>query len=93
VGLSIGTALAFSSATFPVIDAPLFTRVWHLLLPLSAYIKLQTQQQFIGSPLSVSVWPLATLLLMAVVAGGIGGLRLIAFARTPEAAQPAGADA
>jgi len=35
VGLSIGTALAFSSATFPVIDAPLFTRVWHLLLPLS----------------------------------------------------------
>ncbi|WP_312113059.1 ABC transporter permease, partial [Stenotrophomonas indicatrix] len=73
VGLSIGTALAFSSATFPVIDAPLFTRVWHLLLPLSAYIKLQTQQQFIGSPLVVSLWPLATLLLMIVVAGGIGG--------------------
>jgi ABC-2 type transport system permease protein len=36
------------------------------------------------------VWPLATLLLMAVVAGGVGGLRLIAFARTPAAAQPAG---
>ncbi len=91
VGLSIGTALAFSSATFPVIDAPLFTRVWHLLLPLSAYIKLQTQQQFIGSPLAVSLWPLATLLLMIVVAGGIGGWRLLAFARTPQAAQPAGA--
>lgn len=72
---------------------PLFTRIWHQLLPLSAYIKLQTQQQFIGSPLQVSVWPLATLLLMAVVAGGIGGLRLIAFARRPEAAQPAGTDA
>lgn len=93
VGLSIGTALAFSSATFPVIDAPLFTRVWHLLLPLSAYIKLQTQQQFIGSPLVVSLWPLATLLLMIVVAGGIGGWRLLAFARTPQAAQPAGAGA
>jgi ABC-2 type transport system permease protein len=93
VGLSIGTALAFSSATFPVLDGPLFTRAWHQLLPLSAYIKLQTQQQFIGSPLQVSVWPLATLLLMAVVAGGVGGLRLIAFARTPAAAQPAGADA
>ncbi|QKW57535.1 ABC transporter permease [Stenotrophomonas sp. NA06056] len=93
VGLSIGTALAFSSATFPVIDAPLFTRVWHLLLPLSAYIKLQTQQQFIGSPLLVSLWPLATLLLMIVVAGGIGGWRLLAFARTPQAAQPAGAGA
>jgi ABC-2 type transport system permease protein len=93
VGLSIGTALAFSSATFPVIDAPLFTRVWHLLLPLSAYIKLQTQQQFIGSPLVVSLWPLATLLLMIAVAGGIGGWRLLAFARTPQAAQPAGAGA
>ncbi len=93
VGLSIGTALAFSSATFPVIDAPLFTRVWHLLLPLSAYIKLQTQQQFIGSPLVVSLWPLATLLLMILVAGGIGGWRLLAFARTPQAAQPAGAGA
>ncbi|SMR70178.1 MULTISPECIES: ABC transporter permease [Stenotrophomonas] len=93
VGLSIGTALAFSSATFPVIDAPLFTRVWHLLLPLSAYIKLQTQQQFIGSPLVVSLWPLATLLLMIAVAGGIGGWRLLVFARTPQAAQPAGAGA
>lgn len=93
VGLSIGTALAFSSATFPVIDAPLFTRVWHLLLPLSAYIKLQTQQQFIGSPLVVSLWPLATLLLMILVAGGIGGWRLLAFARTPQAAQPAGTGA
>ena len=30
---------------------------------------------------------------MTAVAGGIGGLRLIAFARTPEAAQPAGTDA
>lgn len=88
VGLSIGTALAFSSATFPVIDAPLFTRVWHLLLPLSAYIKLQTQQQFVGAPLAVSLWPLGTLLLMIVVAGGLGGWRLLAFARSPQAAQP-----
>jgi len=93
VGLSIGTALAFSSATFPVIDAPLFTRIWHLLLPLSAYIKLQTQQQFVGAPLAVSLWPLATLLLMIIIAGGLGGWRLLAFARSPQAPKPAGADA
>lgn len=93
VGLTIGTALAFSSATFPVLDGPLFTRIWHQLLPLSAYIKVQTEQQFVGAPLSVSLWPLATLVLMSVVAGGIGSLRLIAFGRTPEAARPAGADA
>ena len=93
VGLSIGTALAFSSATFPVIDAPLFTRIWHLLLPLSAYIKLQTQQQFVGAPLAVTLWPLGTLLLMVTLAGGLGGWRLLAFARSTQAAQPAGAGA
>lgn len=89
VGLSIGTALAFSGATFPVIDAPLFTRVWNLLLPLTAYIKLQTQQQFIGSAWTVSLWPLGTLALMIVVAGGIGGWRLIAAARAPAVAATA----
>lgn len=89
VGLSIGTALAFSGATFPVIDAPLFTRVWNLLLPLTAYIKLQTQQQFIGSAWTVSLWPLGTLALMIVVAGGIGGWRLIVAARAPAVAATA----
>jgi ABC-2 type transport system permease protein len=63
------------------VDAPLFTRVWNLLLPLTAYVKLQTQQQFVGAPWSVSLWPLATLLLMVLVAGGIGGCRLIVAAR------------
>ena len=89
IGLSIGTALAFSGATFPVVDAPLFTRVWNLLLPLTAYVKLQTQQQFVGADWRVSLWPLATLLLMVVVAGGIGGWRLIVAARTPPAPAPA----
>lgn len=88
IGLSIGTALAFSGATFPVVDAPLFTRVWNLLLPLTAYVKLQTQQQFVGAPWSVSLWPLGTLLLMGVVAGGIGGWRLIAAARSADPALP-----
>jgi ABC-2 type transport system permease protein len=84
IGLSIGTALAFSGATFPVVDAPLFTRIWNVLLPLTAYVKVQTQQQFVGAPWSVSLWPLGTLLLMVIVAGGIGGWRLIAAARSPD---------
>jgi len=86
VGLTLGTALAFSGATFPVIDAPLFTRVWNLLLPLTAYVKLQTQQLFVGAPWSVSLWPLLTLLLMTAVACAVGGWRLM---RSPPA--PAGA--
>jgi len=89
IGLSIGTALAFSGATFPVVDAPLFTRIWNLLLPLTAYVKVQTQQQFVGAPWSVSLWPLGTLLLMVIVAGGIGGWRLIAAARNPDPLPPA----
>ncbi|WP_455947653.1 ABC transporter permease [Lelliottia jeotgali] len=89
IGLSIGTALAFSGATFPVVDAPLFTRIWNVLLPLTAYVKLQTQQQFVGAPWSVSLLPLGTLLLMVLAAGGIGGWRLIAAARSAEPARPA----
>lgn len=86
IGLSLGTALAFSGATFPVVDAPVFTRVWNLLLPLTAYVKLQTQQQFVGADWRVSLWPLGTLALMVLVAGGIGGWRLIVAARTLPAA-------
>jgi ABC-2 type transport system permease protein len=88
IGLSIGTALAFSGATFPVVDAPLFTRIWNVLLPLTAYVKLQTQQQFVGAPWSVSLWPLGTLALMVLVAGGIGGWRLIAAARAADPGAP-----
>jgi len=88
IGLSIGTALAFSGATFPVVDAPLFTRVWNLLLPLTAYVKVQTQQQFVGAPWSVSLWPLGTLLLMVAVAGGLGGWRLMAAARRADPGLP-----
>jgi len=80
--------LAFSGATFPVVDAPLFTRIWNALLPLTAYVKLQTQQQFVGAPWSVSLWPLGTLVLMVLVAGGIGGWRLIAAARAADPGAP-----
>ncbi len=81
VGLSIGTALAFSGATFPVIEAPLFTRVWNTLLPLTAYVQVQMQQLFMGSPWQVSLRPFATLLLMVLVAGGAGTLLLQRIAR------------
>ena len=83
VGLTIGTALAFSGATFPVIEAPLFTRVWNALLPLTAYVQVQMQQMFMGSPWQVSLKPLAVLLLMTLVSGGLGGLRLLRAARAP----------
>lgn len=88
VGLSIGTALAFSGATFPVIEAPLFTRVWNALLPLTAYVQVQMQQLFMGAPWTLSLRPLGVLLLMAAVAGGLGALLLVRAARRPADAPP-----
>jgi len=88
VGLSIGTALAFSGATFPVIEAPLFTRVWNALLPLTAYVQVQMQQLFMGAPWTLSLRPLGVLLLMAAVAGGLGALLLARAARRPTDAPP-----
>jgi len=81
VGLTIGTALAFSGATFPVLEAPLFTRVWNMLLPLTAYVQVQMQQLFMGASWQVSLRPLAVLLLMSVVAGGLGACLLLRAAR------------
>lgn len=88
VGLSIGTALAFSGATFPVIEAPLFTRVWNALLPLTAYVQLQMQQLFMGTPWPLSLRPLGVLLLMVALAGGLGAWLLVRTARMPVAAPP-----
>jgi len=81
VGLTIGTALAFSGTTFPVIQAPLFTRIWNALLPLTAYVQVQMQQLFMGAPWQVSLRPLAVLLLMTLLAGGLGAGLLLRAAR------------
>jgi len=67
VALYGGPALTFSDATLPIIGAPLFTRVWSHVLPFSAYVKLQMEQMFMGSPASAS---LPWLGLMALVAAG-----------------------
>lgn len=89
VGLSIGTALAFSGATFPVIEAPLFTRVWNALLPLTAYVQVQMQQLFMGAPWTVSLRPLGVLALMAALAGSMGAVLLVRAARPRAATGPA----
>lgn len=55
VALYGGPALTFSDATLPVIGAPVFTQVWSHVLPFSAYVKLQMEQMFMGSPASASL--------------------------------------
>jgi len=55
VALYGGPAMTFSDATLPVIGAPLFTQLWSHALPFSAYVKLQMEQMFMGSPAAVSL--------------------------------------
>ena len=84
-GLYAGTSLAFSGATFPLQGAPWFTRLWSDLLPYTAYLKLQAQQLDIGSSMTVSIWPLVTMLLFVLVAGVVGGWLLGRAAHDPAA--------
>ena len=86
----VGTALAFSGATFPVIDAPLFARVWNALLPLTAYVQVQMEQQFMGAPVAVSLRPLAVLVAMAAVPVALAGWRLRRIAGADGTAAAAG---
>ncbi|MCQ4163422.1 ABC transporter permease [Tahibacter harae] len=85
-GLYIGTALAFSGATFPTLGGALFTRIWNLLLPLTAYLKLQLQQFDVGSPVRDSLLWLGVLLLFCLLPGAIGAYLLLRHARQPAAA-------
>lgn len=71
-GLYAGTSLAFSAATFPLQGASWFTRLWSALSPFTAYLRLQAQQLEMGSPLTVSAWPLAALLLFVLIPGIVG---------------------
>ncbi len=84
-GLYAGTSLAFSGATFPLQGAPWFSRLWSELLPFTAYLKLQAQQLDIGSPLSVSAWPLAILSLFTLIAGTVGIVLMARATRDPVA--------
>lgn len=73
--LYAGTSLAFSGATFPIGGASLFTRIWSLLLPFTAYIKLQAEQMQIASPWTTSLRHVLVLLLFVAIPGALG-LRL-----------------
>jgi ABC-2 type transport system permease protein len=72
VSLYAGTSLAFSGITFPLEGASRFTRAWNQMLPYTAYVHLQSQQLSSGSAWTVSLTPIAVLLLFIVVVGLLG---------------------
>ena len=56
-----GSSLSFAGVTLPLNNAPLFTQFWASIIPYTPYAKLQTEQWVIGSPVSISLLPLAVL--------------------------------
>ncbi|WP_407305971.1 ABC transporter permease [Acinetobacter sp.] len=56
-----GSSLSFAGVTLPLNNAPLFTQFWSNIIPYTPYAKLQTEQWVIGSPVSISLLPLAVL--------------------------------
>ena len=56
-----GSSLSFAGVTLPLNNAPLFTQFWANIIPYTPYAKLQTEQWVIGSPVSLSLLPLAVL--------------------------------
>ncbi|SFN37584.1 ABC transporter permease [Variovorax sp. OV329] len=89
VALYGGPALTFSDATLPVIGAPLFTQVWSHVLPFSAYVKLQMEQMFMGSPASASLPWLALMAGVALLMFLLSGALLHRASRRPMSASPA----
>ena len=72
-----GTSLPFSGGTFPTVGAPTFVRVWSSALPFTAYVKLQAEQLYVGSPVAISLIHIVVLSLFVVIPGVLG-LRLYA---------------
>ena len=89
VALYGGPALTFSDATLPVIGAPVFTQVWSHVLPFSAYVKLQMEQMFMGSPASASLPWLALMSAVALAMFLLAGLLLRRAMQHPLQSSPA----
>jgi hypothetical protein len=58
-----GSSLSFAGVTLPLNNAPMFTKFWANIIPYTPYAKLQTEQWVIGSPISISITPLVTLII------------------------------
>lgn len=84
VGLYVGTAVAFSGSTFPIDGAPLFARIWHQLVPLSAYLKLDAAERYMDAHGWISALYLLALLLFTLIPAAIGYVAYRAKAHNPE---------
>ncbi|RZG74099.1 ABC transporter permease [Acinetobacter sp. WCHAc060025] len=61
-----GSSLSFAGVTLPLNNAPIFTKFWANIIPYTPYAKLQTEQWVVGSPIMISMIPLAILVAYCV---------------------------
>lgn len=66
-----GSSLSFAGVTLPLNNAPLFTKFWANIIPYTPYAKLQTEQWVVGSPVYISLYPLALILVYCIVYAAI----------------------
>lgn len=62
-----GSSLSFAGVTLPLNNAPIFTQFWANIIPYTPYAKLQTEQWVVGSPIMISMIPLAILVAYCVL--------------------------
>lgn len=72
IGLTVGTAIAFTGATFPINGAPLVAKVWHYLVPLTHYLQLDVAERYVGSPWQLGLGYLAILAGFSLLIGLLG---------------------
>ena len=58
-----GSSMSFAGVTLPLNNAPWFTQFWSNIIPYTPYIRLQTEQWVVGSPIVTSLPHLGILLL------------------------------
>ncbi|KAA8733315.1 ABC transporter permease [Acinetobacter qingfengensis] len=77
-----GSSLSFAGVTLPLNNAPLFTKFWANIIPYTAYAKLQTEQWVVGSPLWVSLQPLALLVIYVLLYAALAAFFLKKYWKT-----------
>lgn len=71
-----GSSLSFAGVTLPLNNAPIFTQFWANIIPYTPYAKLQTEQWVVGSPVFISMIPLAILAIYCLFYAVISNLLL-----------------
>ena len=66
-----GSSMSFAGVTLPLNNAPWFTQFWSNIIPYTPYIRLQTEQWVVGSPIVTSLPHLGILLLYCALFGWV----------------------